>query len=363
MKMSLDGLFSYLLLLAAILFGNYGDSQVINSGRRRNDSNYGIDWIFFPDGNGVPQVAILKEEPDTRGIFDSSITFYLFIRGGPENGTAIPINDTAALTASGFSSSRKTKFITHGWKSTVFSNGLLEMKSAYLTYADYNIFMVDWEPLAASSFYLGPVHNTVTVGTDAAMFIEFLAREAGVKIGDVHFIGHSLGAHVAGNAGFILNGTLGRITGLDPASPGFHVLASENRRLDPSDAKFVDIIHTCGAILGFLQPLGHVDFYPNGGVAVQPGCCCTVEVTEACSHGRSYMYYTESINSKTGFPAKKCSSWNAFTKGDCEDNDTALMGAHVSHSASGSYYLRTRSEPPYSLQSDVDTNAIEDSTN
>lgn len=65
------------------------------------------------------------------------------------------------------------------------------------------------------------------------------------------------------------------ILGLDPAQPYF-----ENTdplvRLDPSDALFVDVIHSdaSGALalgLGLFQPIGHVDFYPNGGYE-QPGC-------------------------------------------------------------------------------------------
>jgi hypothetical protein len=33
-----------------------------------------------------------------------------------------------------------------------------------------------------------------------------------------------------------------------------------------------DIIHTDGGLLGIPWNLGHVDFYPNNGVALQPGC-------------------------------------------------------------------------------------------
>ena len=48
--------------------------------------------------------------------------------------------------------------------------------------------------------------------------------------------------------------------------------------LDPSDALFVDVIHTNGGYdgwghLGYLGSCGHVDFYPNGGSA-QPACDC-----------------------------------------------------------------------------------------
>lgn len=72
---------------------------------------------------------------------------------------------------------------------------------------------------------------------------------------------------------------------MDPAGPKFCV--GEEKRLDKSDAEFVDIIHTndadyCSylfisllhltqAQFGFDTPIGHVDFYPNGG-AEQPGC-------------------------------------------------------------------------------------------
>lgn len=64
-------------------------------------------------------------------------------------------------------------------------------QTAFLTHGDYNVILVDWEPLAASTFYLGPMHNTARVGTDAANFIDFLVKETGLKTEDVHFIGTS----------------------------------------------------------------------------------------------------------------------------------------------------------------------------
>lgn len=47
-------------------------------------------------------------------------------------------------------------------------------------------------------------------------------------------------------------------------------------RLDVTDAKFVDAVHSNAAPiflggLGMPEPVGHVDFYLNGG-QTQPGC-------------------------------------------------------------------------------------------
>ena len=43
------------------------------------------------------------------------------------------------------------------------------------------------------------------------------------------------------------------------------------KRLSKSSAEFVDVVHTTGKMVSIHEPLGHVDFYPNGGSAPQPG--------------------------------------------------------------------------------------------
>ena len=60
--------------------------------------------------------------------------------------------------------------------------------------------------------------------------------------------------------------------GLDPAGPSF-TRNSAAARLDKDDAFLVDVIHTDGGRngMGMMKPIGHMDFYPNGG-AKQPGC-------------------------------------------------------------------------------------------
>lgn len=61
-----------------------------------------------------------------------------------------------------------------------------------------------------------------------------------------------------------------RITGLDPALPGF-ITPNIDDKLDKTDAEFVDVYHTNAFMQGQFEESGHVDFYMNGGV-IQPGC-------------------------------------------------------------------------------------------
>jgi hypothetical protein len=59
--------------------------------------------------------------------------------------------------------------------------------------------------------------------------------------------------------------------GLDPAGPLFDFQSIPRQRLDRTDAKFVDVVHTHSGALGEISPSGHVDFYFNQG-GRQPGC-------------------------------------------------------------------------------------------
>lgn len=78
----------------------------------------------------------------------------------------------------------------------------------------------------------------------------------------LHFIGHSLGAHVVGQAARLLKKIVhvNRISGLDPAYPCFEN-KSASLRLKKTDAKFVDIIHTNSELgenpnFGIYEPIG-----------------------------------------------------------------------------------------------------------
>ncbi|NWS42210.1 LIPR3 protein, partial [Probosciger aterrimus] len=136
-----------------------------------------------------------------------------------------------------------------------------------------NCIAVDWED-GAKGTYISAVNNLRVIGAEIAWIIKILENVSRCSPYDIHLIGHSLGAHTAGEAGRRIPG-IRRITGLDPAGPCFEGTPPEVR-LDPSDANFVDVIHSNAAHfpvvgLGISNITGHLDFYPNGGT-VMPGC-------------------------------------------------------------------------------------------
>lgn len=86
-----------------------------------------------------------------------------------------------------------------------------------------------------------------------------------------------MGVHVAGYCGRCLQAIsnqryiLPRITGLDPANRGWYNNGSYVP-ISKSDGVFVDIIHTDSGQGGAPRSTGTIDFWPNGGVRIQPGC-------------------------------------------------------------------------------------------
>jgi hypothetical protein len=188
----------------------------------------------------------------------------------------------------------------------------------------------------------------------------------------VHIIGHSLGAHIGGYAGQRLK-NLGRITGMDPAGPYFEG-TDEVVRLDKTDAIFVDVIHTDAAPtynagLGIMQPSGHVDFYPNGGLE-QPSCASStqkivqallniatidiegLEKSTVCSHLLSVYVFTDSIlNEDCKYSSYPCKSQDDFDLGKCMkcgNSGCNRMGFWATPELDlGSLYLKTQDANEY----------------
>jgi len=272
-------------------------------------------------------------------------------------------DDMESVAKSSFDPSKKTKILVHGFLSTCKGGEFEKMAAGLLDILDVNVVRVDWS--SGNGFpYEQATANTRVVGAQIALFIRRLRDQFYMNPADFHIIGHSLGAHTAGYAGDRYAGSrvegLGRITGLDPAEPYFEWL-HDSIRLDPSDAQFVDVIHTNGESIfnvvvggsgfGLMQKSGHVDFYPNGGLR-QPGCehkdLCNdifqgniMQISDkvACSHSRAISYFIESLRaaaSGCSFNATACDTYTMYTSGQCgscsggadgESSQGALCGA------------------------------------
>ncbi|XP_065069261.1 pancreatic lipase-related protein 3-like [Rhopilema esculentum] len=270
--------------------------------------------------------------------------FVLFTRRNRKGKTMHMFN----VRASNLVIRKKTIFIIHGWKETYTSAAWMrQLKDEFLKLGDFNVITVHWVK-GAGRGYFQAAGNTRLVGAQVAYLIQRLHKDLRLCFGKVHLIGFSLGAQIAGFAGRRLREKghiISRISGLDPAGPVF-ARQPRKARLDSTDARFVDVIHTSFLyFIGVKGRSGDIDFYVNGGGA-QPGCGGK-KIPPKCSHFRAVQLYIKSVNPPCKYRSYKCSRYTTFRLGFCKKARTALMGYHVSRAARGKYYLKTSGRPPY----------------
>lgn len=96
--------------------------------------------------------------------------------------------------------------------------------------------------------------------------------------------------------------------------------------------------HTNGGRLGFLDPIGTVSFYPNGGRS-QPGC--SWDLAGMCSHQCAYKYFADSILSSTPIYGHHCETLDQVKEGNCTAKPIARLGGEPGayKQPKGIYYL------------------------
>ncbi|KAM7384980.1 hypothetical protein PAMP_001084 [Pampus punctatissimus] len=275
------------------------------------------------------------------------------------------------IQASNYNGLRKTRFIIPGYLEKGDEDWPQEMCKVILKWENVNCIALEWKN-GVKTLYSQAANNARVVAAQVESMITFLMSYYKQKADKFHIIGHSLGAHAAGEVGSRISG-LSRITGLDPAEPYFQD-TDASVRLDASDAIFVDVIHTDGLPfnsklgLGMSQPVGHIDFYPNGG-ELMPGCSPNkgsptdldafwkgTKKFDACNHVRAHQYYSESIGKPQGFVGFPCSDKDSFTAGKCfpcVDSKCPLMGHYADKFtmtdsiSKTTYFLNTGSSKPF----------------
>ncbi|XP_034537871.1 inactive pancreatic lipase-related protein 1-like [Notolabrus celidotus] len=236
------------------------------------------------------------------------------------------------IEATNYSGLSKTRFVIPGYLQKGEEDWPRDMCKVMVSWEKVNCVAVEWKKGVMTS-YARAANNARVVAVQVADMIDFLMtkfKQSGEKF---HIIGHSVGAHAAGDVGSRISG-IARITGLDPTEPYFQG-ANATVRLDTSDALFVDVIHTDALPyhsklgLGMTEPVGHIDFYPNGG-ELMSGCSSNrgkpsdldafwegSKKFDTCNHVRAYQYYSESIVKPKGFVGFPCSDKDSFAKGKC----------------------------------------------
>ncbi|XP_018430673.1 PREDICTED: pancreatic triacylglycerol lipase-like [Nanorana parkeri] len=155
--------------------------------------------------------------------------FLLHTRDNPEMYQEIFSGNMTSVRRSAFRIRQKTVFIVHGLADTAEDNWVSQMIREILRVEDVNCVGVDWRDGAAHlHLYAQASSNIQVVGGEIAFLVTRLQEELDYPPSHVHLIGHSLGAHAAGEAGK-------RCRGID---------TEKSLHLDSSDAELVDIIHT-----------------------------------------------------------------------------------------------------------------------
>ncbi|XP_062841296.1 lipase member H [Trichomycterus rosablanca] len=287
------------------------------------------------------------------------VRLLLYTRVNLDCGRELPHHNFTSVPL--FDVTKPTTFVIHGYRPTgappVWMNQLTQLLAAQ---ADMNVLVVDWNRGAANLNYFTAVANTRHTAANITAFIERM-KDNGACLDSIHLIGVSLGAHVAGFVGAMLGGQIGRITGLDPAGPMFAGVPPEER-LDPTDARFVDVLHTDMNSFGLRGTHGHIDFYANGGLD-QPGCPKTIFSGKSyfvCDHQRSVFLYLCSLNRSCHLTAYPCSSYVDFLNGQClqcaafKPVSCPVLGYDLSQwkdtllkLGQTRVYFSTTAEPPY----------------
>ncbi|XP_048506887.1 uncharacterized protein LOC105691990 [Athalia rosae] len=236
----------------------------------------------------------------------------------------------------------------HGFQESPFNESVRTVANAYLKRGDHTFLLVDWSDYASDN-YLLTLSSVKRIAKALAALLDRLVAN-GFDSETLHIVGHSMGAQMAGFIGRFTTFEVPRISGLDPASPGYYQFNAEH--LNPTNARFVDVIHTDGGFYGAYPATGTADCFPNGGTRPQPGCSLIgfpLTPKDLCSHWRSWRFWAESVLNEKAFLAVKYSSYASFLNKPRGDRETTYCGYAMPNTRSLDQGIRISQNNPEEL--------------
>lgn len=238
---------------------------------------------------------------------------FIFVKGDVNQTETILLTDAGQLLSNAaFKKNLQTLIYSFGFSESYLSADPQAIARAYLSRQNRNILVLDWSKYAVGNYFLDAIPNALEVGQLLGAALVSMVNQ-GFKISDFHLIGHSLGAHIMGVAGRFTAASenhlqILRITGLDPAGPGFFPLNPFLTPLSKSDAVFVDIIHTDPWIFGGktkplygnilnrfnLQPIYQLDMPISGRTMKKP--------RQDVQHSTTRMFTTLQVRKISSLP-------------------------------------------------------------
>lgn len=189
------------------------------------------------------------------------------------------------------------------------------------------------------------------VGKYTAKMLADLTRD-GLDPAMLELVSISLGGQTCGfiakNFRHLTGMNISRITALDPAGPCFRNLGPADR-LDKTDADFVEVLQTNIDDFGMAAPIGHINYYVNGG-EYQPGDFFWMLCTAFCSHVRAHALWIAALTYRDAFVAIQCDSVQQARYKQCYDRVpqvTNYLGLKADKNVQGIFYLATTNTYPY----------------
>jgi pimeloyl-ACP methyl ester carboxylesterase len=309
------------------------------------------DWQLVPDTNGhLHLVDINALDTDMEPQFNArnDMTFRLFTRLNPTISRTVRIANNGDLSGSNFNGANPSRYHIHGWQGggTFTGSGI---RRAWLDRISCNVFTVDWGAGASTINYVTARNRVPAVAAVVAEFIDWVHAQTNTPFSAVSVIGHSLGGHIAGLTGKnVRRGRLQSVVAMDPAGPLFSI-RNPTERVHHTDANYVEVIYTDQGNLGFDEPLGHANFYPNWG-SRQPGC--GLDIGGLCSHNIVEDFFEASINPANIFGARQCRGFSGIRLRTCITSGPSrrMGGEPVMDGVSAPetvFFLETNSRSPF----------------